>query len=340
MSTLRTLALWKAQVGGVVLSACLGLSGGSVPQQEDGQEPEGFRIGVAVNQIFLPVSVRYRGGGFVEGLTQEDFLVYENGVLQHIENFYSERVPVKVVLLVDASGSTYYSQADIRRAAIEFAKRLSPEDQVAVVSFNHQAKLLLDFTSDPDLVDLALKKIYAKGNTVLYDALYVTFDDLLKGVNTKTAVILLTDGIDTGSMVSFQDVLQLTLQASSPIYVVSKVDEYRAEAIGLRRLLRSRNQIIPDTLEDAFIQERAEGLKRLADLTGGRYLSTRDFASLTDIYGQVAEELKHQYFMSYVPVNRERDGSWRSIEVKVRRGDVVARTRRGYYALGPDKTVP
>lgn len=302
-------------------------------EQED--QTEGYRIGVVVNQVFLPVSVRYVGGGFVPNLTKDDFLVYEDGRLQTIQNFYSETVPVKVVLLVDASQSTRHTQASIRRAAMEFVRRLSPKDEVAVVGFNSKATLLLDFSTDRSLVDLALKKIYAKGNTVLYDALFVTFDDLLKDVEGKSVVILLTDGIDTGSMVAFDDALQLILRSSSPVYVVSKVEEYRAEAIALRKEFRRHAQIIPRELDDDFIQAREADLRRLCDLTGGRYLSTRDFHSLTDVYAQVAEELRHQYFLSYVPTNQARDGSWREVEVKLKRGDVVARTRRGYYAPGP-----
>jgi len=259
---------------------------------------------------------------------------FEDGRLQKIVNFYSEKVPVKVVLLIDASGSTRYSQADIRNAALEFVKRLNPDDQVAVVTFNAQAKLILDFTNKFDDVKLALDSIYARGNTVLNDALYVTFDDLLANKEGKTAVILLTDGIDTGSMTSFDEAVNLALRSDTMVYIVSKVDEYRATAIQLRQEMQSRLQPIPKELQDDYIRERKVELRRLANLSGGRLLDTSDFYSLTDIYQQVADELRNQYYLSYVPTNQDRDGGWRSVDVKVSRGGVVVSTRKGYFAPG------
>jgi len=307
------------------------------PQEPKAQEQtdEGFRIGVAVNQVFLSVNARSVSGGFVNDMKQDDFLVFEDGRLQKIENFYSEQVPVKVVLLIDASGSTRFSQVEIRKAALEFVKRLGPEDQVAIISFNHQAKLILDFTSDLADIQLALDSIYARGNTVLNDALYVSFDDLLRGIEGKSAVILLTDGIDTGSVVSFDQALNLALRSESSVYVVSKVDEYRAYAISARQELQSFGQFVPKELQDDYIMKRKEDLRRLANLTGGRMLETAMFNSLTDVYKQVAEELKNQYYLSYVPTNPVKDGSWREIDVKVARSDVVVSSRRGYFAAGP-----
>ena len=302
--------------------------------QQAGQD-EGFRIGVAVNQVFLSVNARSINGGFVQGLSEQDFLVFEDERLQKIVNFYSEEVPVKVVLLIDASGSTQYSQADIRHAALEFVKRLNPDDQVAVITFNHQAKLILDFTNKFDDVKLALESIYARGNTVLNDALYVTFDDLLADQEGKTAVILLTDGIDTGSMTSFDESMNLALRSDSMVYVVSKVDEYRAYAIQARQEMQARLMTVPKEYQDDYIRERKEQLRRLANLSGGRLLDTTDFYSLTDIYQQVADELRNQYYLSYVPTNQERNGSWRSVDVKVSRGGVVVGTRKGYFAPGP-----
>jgi VWFA-related protein len=302
--------------------------------QDDQDQDQGFRIGVAVNQVFLSINARSVNGGFVQGLTEKDFMVFEDGRLQKIVNFYSEKVPVKVVLLIDASGSTRYSQADIRNAALEFVKRLNPDDQVAVVTFNAQAKLILDFTNKFDDVKLALDSIYARGNTVLNDALYVTFDDLLADEEGKTAVILLTDGIDTGSMTSFDESVNLALRSDTMVYIVSKVDEYRAAAIQLRQEMQSRLQPVPKELQDDYIRERKVELRRLANLSGGRLLDTSDFYSLTNIYQQVADELRNQYYLSYVPTNQDRDGGWRSVDVKVSRGGVVVSTRKGYFAPG------
>lgn len=268
-------------------------------------------------------------------LKPEDFMIYEDGVPQKIVNFRSERVPVKVVLLVDASGSTRQLQGDLQRAALEFVKRLEPEDAVAVITFNYQPKLVLNWSNNLEDVQLALQSIYARGQTVLNDAIFVAFDDLLRDVEGKTAVILLTDGIDTGSMVSFDRAIDLVLRSDTIVYVVSKLEEYWASAIQYRYQLTARGQLIPEVLKDDYILERKRGLNRVASLTGGRIFDAQAFATLTDIYSQVADELKNQYYISYVPTNRARDGTWRNIEVRLNRGGVAINTRKGYYAPSP-----
>lgn len=310
-------------------------------QEGESQEDEsGFRIDVAVNQVFLSVNARSVGGGFVEGLRKEDFRVFEDGRLQKIVNFYSQEVPVKVVLVIDASGSTRHNQTDIRRAALEFVETLDPEDEVAVITFNHQPRLVQEWTSDIEEVENALLSTYPRGYTVLNDALYVTFDDLLGGVDGKTAVVLLTDGIDTGSMVGFDEAVDLALHSESMVYVISKLEEYWAGAIGARQQLRAQSRIIPKQLTDEYILQMKRSLQRLAQLTGGKVLEASGFVDLTQAYQQVAEELKNQYYLSYTPTNQAKDGKWRSLDVQIMKGGVVASARRGYYADGPNLSSP
>jgi len=303
-------------------------------QAEDTEEEtnEGFRIGVAVDQVSLSVNARSVNGGFVRDLTSDDFRVFENGELQQIVNFYSGEVPVKVVLLIDASGSTRISQGEIRRAALLFAQSLGEEDQVAVITFNYAPKLILNWTNDIGKIQYALESIYAKGQTVLNDAIYVTFDDLFRGLEGKKAVILLSDGVDTGSMVSFEESMELALRSEAMVYIVSKLDEYWMAAIQARQEYSSRGWLIPKELKDDYILRVRRSLKRLADLSGGKYLDTKAFSSLTDVYAQVAEELKNQYWVSYIPKDKSKNGDWREIDIQVNRGGVVASSRRGYYA--------
>ncbi len=301
-------------------------------QEAQKGEDEGFKIGVAVDQVFLSVNARSFEGGFVKGLNEEDLQVYEEGVKQQILNFYSEAVPVRVVLLIDVSGSTRESQGEIRRAALRFASSLEEEDRVAIVTFSDKPRLILSWTNDLKRIEHALERIYAKGRTVLHDALYVTFDDLLKEVEGKSAVILLTDGMDTQSTVGHDDVFELALRSDTMVYVVSKLEEYWAQAIAVRMELQARSQIIPRSYEDEFIIHAKRTLHRLAHQTGGKVLEARDFASLTDVYAQVAEEIKNQYYISYLPVNVIKDGRWRSIEVRSTRLGVIVSTRPGYYA--------
>ena len=304
---------------------------GQEPQEPD--QPE-FKIGVAVEQIFLSVTARAHSGGFFENLTRQDFQVLEDGVAQEILNFTQEAVPVSVVLLIDASGSTQYTQASIRAAALRFAESLSAEDKIAIITFNDAPRLILDWSNDLEKVRYALETIYAKGPTVMNDALYVTFDDLLRDVEGKTAVMMLTDGVDTGSLVGVEEVIELATRSDAIVYIASKLDEYWAAARSMRQEFRARGRLVPNELTDSYILEVRKGLQRLASVTGGRVLEAQAFSSLTEVYERVAEELKNQYYLSYIPSNSRKDGSWRHLEVKPRRLGVVTKTRSGYYAPG------
>jgi len=300
-----------------------------LPPQDPAEDQEGgFRIGVAVDQVFLSVNARSVEGGFVEGLRQDELEVFENGVKQEIVNFYSQGVPVHVALLIDISGSTRNSQGEINRAALGFASSLAPEDRVAVITFNHEPRLLLDWTNDREKVELALQSTYAKGSTVLNDALYVAADDLLSEVEGKRAIIVLTDGIDTGSMSGGEEALDSVVRSEAIVYVVSKLEEYWAAAIGARVQLKG---FTPREMSDSFILDARRFLGRLAAQTGGKVLIPGS-SSLSDVYRQVADELKRQYSISYIPSNVLKDGKWRTIEVRSKRRGVILGTRPGYYA--------
>ncbi|MBI4446043.1 MAG: VWA domain-containing protein [Acidobacteria bacterium] len=305
---------------------------GSAQAIQEEQKSEGFKIEVAVDQVFLSVNARSSDGGFVRGLKGEDFQVFEDGVHQEIVNFYSEAVPVHVVLLIDISASTLESQGEIRRAALQFAKSLSSEDKVAIITFNHDPRLILNWTNDIQKIENALLSIYAKGNTVLHDALYVTFEDLLSKVEGKKAVILLTDGVDTGSSIGAEEAMDRAIRSEAVVYVVSKLDEYWASAIAYRLELQARAQIVPKELSDPFIIQVRRTLQRLANQTGGKVLDTKNSGSLAELYRQVAEEIKNQYYISYTPHNIVRDGGWRAIELRVTQPGVVVSTRPGYFA--------
>ena len=316
-------------MGALLLSLLLPAGLGQEPEEQD--QPE-FKIGVAVDQVFLSVTARARDGGFYKNLTREDFQVLEDGVVQSIINFTQEAVPVSVALLIDASGSTRYTQSSIRSAALRFAESLSPEDKIAIITFNDAPRLILDWSNDLDNIRYALETIWAKGPTVMNDALYVTFDDLLRDVEGKTAVMMLTDGVDTGSMVSMEDVTNLATRSDAIVYTASKLDQYWADARSMRQQYRAHGQLVPNQLTDSYILEARKGLQRLASLTGGRVLEAQAFSSLTEVYEMVAEELKNQYYLSYIPTNLRKDGGWRKLEVIPRRLGVVTKTRSGYYA--------
>jgi len=300
------------------------------PKDPPTQPPEnpgdqGFRIGVEVNQVYLSVSARsLETGGFVKDLRKEDFRVLEDGIPQEITNFASEAVPVHVAILIDVSGSVQGEIPEFRRAVLNFVRALSSEDKVAIISFSDYPKLILNWSSDIQKIELAVNSVYSKGRTVFYDALYVTFDDLFKGVEGRKAAIVLSDGIDTASTTTFEQTMRRAIQSEAMVYFVSKLDQYAAMAPSNR--LR-----FDPTLTDSFIDRVRREMNQMASQTGGAVLNYITM-SLMDIYSRVAEELRNQYYVGYLPTNLAKDGSWRRIEIEVRRPGVNATTRAGYYA--------
>ena len=297
------------------------------PGAQQEEPPQGFRIGVAVNQVYLSVSARSLDtGGFVKDLTKNEFRVREDGTPQEILNFASEAVPVHVAILLDISGSVQSELPEFRRAILSFTRALSKDDKIAIITFSDAPRLILDWTSDPAKIEMAANSVYSKGRTVFYDALYVTFSDLMKNVSGRKAVIVLTDGIDTASTVNFQQVRRQALKSEAMVYFVSKLDQHAAAAVEWRL----QNPFEP-TFKDDFIQRVRGEMSSLATETGGAVLNYIAM-SLSDIYERVAEELQNQYYIGYLSTNPATDGSWRRVEIEVARPGVQATTRAGYYA--------
>lgn len=307
--------------------------------QEPVPEDQGFRIGVRVDQIFLAVSARSHEGGFVDDLTAQDVRIYEDGVEQEIRNFAQETAPAHVALLIDASGSTRFTQNSIQRAAYNFASKLGEEDRVAVITFSSQVKLIQDWTNDLQELDYSLKSIWPKGLTLLHDAIYLTFDDLFKDVEGKKAIILLTDGVDSNSYYRQEEVLRLAQSSEATVYVVSLLDEYRQQAIGARAQALAQHRTVPLEFTDEYIRKSEAFLRKLSHDTGARMFPAAAATYLNEIYEEVAEEIKNLYFISYIPSNSAKDGTWRRIEIESpTKPGVALRTRPGYYADPPEVT--
>lgn len=293
-------------------------------QQPSGQpasdvgEQEGYKIRAEVNMVTVPVTVRLPEGGFVKGLTQSSFQILEDGEPQEITFFAQEGLPTRIAIVLDASGSVVHEWGTIRYATKRFIEHLKPEDQFSLVSFNTEVRLKMDWGSKADRVDAVLTSIYCKGTTRLWDAIWVTCRDLFKGISDKKAMIIMSDGMDNESMVSYDNAMQEAIRSEAAIYVVSKTEAVR----------QAYERYIP---QEAFVQADLV-LRKLAYETGGRVLYPINFGQLGDIYAQVDEELRNQYTLGYVSSNTIKDGSYRQITVGVKAGDVVISARPGYYA--------
>ena len=265
---------------------------------------------VSVNRVILYATAKgKRGDGprFVLDLTKDDLVLKEDGVEQEIIDFYVEKRPVTLALILDSSGSMQTALGTVHAAASRFVNSLATEDRALVVDFDEKVYLLQDITANKkDLIE-AITSTQALGGTALYDALYASYRKLRR-IDGRKAIILLTDGDDTASKFSFKRVLDEAKLSDLIIYPIglgtSVLD------IDLRRVL-----------------------KLLAEETGGRPYFPNKVEELQGVYEEIALELKSQYYITYEPTSTVWDGRWRKIKLTAPGLGVEIRTRRGYYAV-------
>jgi Ca-activated chloride channel family protein len=273
-----------------------------------------FRGGIDL--VSLDVCVRDSTGRFLTGLAPEDFLVLENGKPQRVSFVMpSGTLPLRALLLIDRSGSMHGAKLERAvEAAGLFARRLGPADQLGIIAFNQQAARLHPFSNDLSGVPAALASVTATGSTSLYDALLVAANDLLRArsdalPDTREAVIVLSDGEDTGSLVGFDEVLPALRRSGALVYTVSLRESAKGEWLGA-----------------------SWPLLALARDTGARALGVPSLDALPALYAEIDAEVRHLYRIGYVSNDERRNGQWRSVAVRVRSGDARVRTRAGYYA--------
>jgi len=281
--------------------------------------PQTPTFGTGIEIINLNLSVTDARNNFVVDLTQPDFAVFEDGIRQDLSLFTHENLPISMVLMIDCSASMEEKLKTAQAAAIRFTKTLRPQDLAQIVQFNDRATTLQPFTNDLDALETAIKKTEASGPTALHNALYVALKDLMRDKKAaelrRRAIVLLSDGEDTASLVSDDQVIELAKKSEINIYAIS--------------LRQNRPQ---DRLRQAFSQ--AEYLvNTLTRETGGRAYFPSSVGELDRVYDRVAEELRTLYSIGYVSSNVRRDGKWRRIVVRVPdREGLTIRHKLGYYA--------
>jgi VWFA-related protein len=235
--------------------------------------------------------------------------------------------------------------ANIQNASIEFVNTLHPDDSVAIMSFADDVTLQGDFTIDRDRNAYAIKKTRPGGNTVLYEAVWLALQDVLKPVKERKALILFTDGVDTRSMkVSEGETLELAKETAAPIYCIYYNTEGDQNSINSRPrisgiLLPGANPTIfgspyPGGGGGSSSEDYMRGheyLKRLSEYSGGITLDAIQ-STLAAKFEQIARELSSQYSIGYYSTNQKHDGKFRKVTVKLGKPDLVARTKMGYMA--------
>ncbi len=170
------------------------VSASAILAQELRQQDKSYTMSVDVQLVQLPVSVLNKDGHPVTGLQKDHFQVFEDGVLQEISLFKHEDVPVSVGLVIDNSGSMRNKRESVNSAALTFAKESNPEDESFIVNFDDSAYLEQDFTSSINDLVKALGHLDTRGETALYDALYLSAEHLNEGQKDKKALLLITGG--------------------------------------------------------------------------------------------------------------------------------------------------
>jgi Ca-activated chloride channel family protein len=281
----------------------------------DAQQPS-FRTGVDL--VSLNVTVADPTGRFVTNLEPDAFQVFEDGVKQEVTFFNRSNLPIALSLLLDTSASMEDKLQTAQEAAIGFSRKLRPTDLAQVVDFDSRVSIAQPFTSNVTDLEAAIRKTAAGGSTSLHNAIYIALKELKK-VQARSsedirrqAIIVLSAGEDTSSLVSFDAVLELAKRSETAIYSIG---------------LRSRS---PERVRGAF-NESDFVLRQLAQETGGKAFFARAASELSGIYEQISDELSSQYMVGYSSKNPKRDGAWRRIVVRVQESGATARTKQGYY---------
>jgi len=310
-STLRRLIAIVAVISLPILAAA------QVPQQsESGSD---YTLKLNADMVLLSATVVDRHNALVYGLQKNDFQIYEDGVIQQIQHFSHEDIPVTAGIVVDNSSSMAPKRSDVIAAALAFARSSNPQDQMFVVNFNEHVTFGLPadtpFTDRTDQLQLALSTINPIGQTALYDGMAAALNHARLGTSDKRVIILISDGGDNASKHTLPQVIDMAKHSAAIIYTIGIFDE-------------EDNDRNPNVLA------------RFARETGGEAFFPESSREIPAICEEIAGDIRAQYTLTYVPVINSRYLSYRTISVKAStqgRGRLSVRTRTGYSvpASGP-----
>jgi VWFA-related protein len=265
----------------------------------------------SLDLVSVAVVARDATGRLLTGLSAADFEVAEGGIVRPIVQFQpGDEADARFALLVDSSGSMRIGAKPTlaRRAADLLVGNLRPADAASVFSFDSAVRRLTPYTGSAEAIRTAVSRVIPYGTTCLFDAIAGTAATVMEDVPRARALVLLTDGIDTGSLHTPEDAARAAARLDIPVYVIS--------VGGLAGARGGR------------LAEGESGLAALARRTGGFSADAAAPASLAAAARTIADELHHQYLLAFTAGN---EPGWHGIEVRVRRGRAAARSRDGYY---------
>ena len=284
------------------------------PTAAQSPSPPPLRIEVDVGVVSVTAVVQDKAGRFVHGLTPQDVEIYEDGVRQEVSYFreasggVEARIPLSVVLVLDASGSMSKNLGFLQEAAAAFLRKLEEGDEAMVVQFNESVKGSAEFTGDTERLEQFVEAVQAWGGTALYDAVHYALNRIRDRPGRK-AVVVFSDGADNKSGLKEQEVLDYARAVEATVYSIGIRGEEGLWARGPRGFLR-----------------------KIASESGGAFFFPERVGELMKVFFEISSELNNHYLLSYVP-KRPPDGSWREIQMKLKRRDAEVRVRKGYFAV-------
>jgi len=282
-------------------------------------EPPQYTIKVGVDLVNVPFTAADRHGRLIPGLTAADFVIEEDGRKQDILHFASENeLPLTLAMLIDTSLSVRPVFNEEKETATAFLQSvLRPNDLALVIAFDRSVTLVQDLTENQRRLAVAIDELKLGPYTALYDAVYLAGNEKLRHEAGRKAMILISDGQDNGSKMTFSDALLAAHQSDAVIYSISNAPPARP-LIGLN----SRTYGDPGTL------------KKLSEDTGGGVFFVERNGDFQKIFDQIARELHSQYSIAYKSTNTAQDGKFRRVKISPKDSSLVIRSRRGYYAPG------
>ena len=305
---------------------------------------DGATIRAQVDMVSLPVVVTGRNGEYVTDLKKDDFRVYEDGVLQNVAAFAAVEEPISVALVLDTSNSTESQLTRIKNEAVRFVRLLRKDDGVAIVSFADQVTLWEHFDiyrrKNPDVIH----RMKPGGLSAVYEAVWLTLEQVLKQEYGRKAMVLFSDGVDTRSdTVSKEETLQLARETEATIYCIyfKPVQNRNKPFPGILRPMQdSSPRLLPPAqwppIGGKGRPEDAAGFQYMMDLSkysGGILVDASRNDDLVSAFGRIARELSSQYSLGYYPGNLRHDGRFHAVKVKIIRPGLTARTKQGYFAF-------
>jgi VWFA-related protein len=273
---------------------------------------------VEATVVLIPVTVTDPLNRFVTGLEKEHFRVFEDKIEQKVTHFSSEDAPVSVGIVFDTSGSMGAKLQKSRQAVAQLMKTANPEDEFFLVQFNDRPELTVGFTREIEEIQNRLAFVQSKGRTALLDSVYMAISEMKKAHNARKALCIISDGGDNSSRYTESEIKNLVREADVQIY-----------AIGIFEPLSSRGRTAEELAGPSLLSE-------IAEQTGGRHFPVDNLNELPDVAAKIGIELHNQYVLGYAPLNREKDGKYRHVQVKLvqPRGlpPLHAFWRLGYYA--------